>query len=191
MQKTIGIIDMWSTWVGHIKKHIQEQGFIAKVITYTPQIDFLTQNTDNLSWIIISGSSLFPTISSIEELIPQFELLKDTHVPILGICLWHQIISLLYWGNLVKEEMINFLEKIHIICDNSIFLKIPDNSLFQEEHAKRASIPENFLHIASSSSSKNEAMKHKEKDIFWVQFHPEVSEKWSTLFQNFLHFCKS
>lgn len=190
MQKAVGIIDMWSTWVCHIEKHVRDQGFIPKILRYSPQVDFLDADIAGLNWIIISGSSLFPTVASIEDLIPQFEFLKDFHSPILGICLWHQIISVLYWGELTKKEMVDCFEKIELLQENNLFSGILNNSIFREEHAKRVSVPNNFLHIASSQSSTNEAMQHNEKKIFWVQFHPEVSESGNIIFKNFLNLCK-
>jgi GMP synthase (glutamine-hydrolysing) len=49
--------------------------------------------------------------------------------------------------------------------------------------------PDGFHVLAKSSNCAIEAMRHDNRDIFGVQFHPEVSHtlKGMDLFRNFLH----
>ena len=53
-------------------------------------------------------------------------------------------------------------------------------------------LPDDFEILASSSKCAIEAMKHKDKDIYGIQFHPEVQHtpRGGEIFENFYKLCK-
>ncbi|HID27180.1 MAG TPA: GMP synthase, partial [Methanosarcinales archaeon] len=60
-------------------------------------------------------------------------------------------------------------------------------------HADEVSVlPPDFIRLARSNISEIEAIGHKTKPIFGVQWHPEVShtEKGIELLENFLEICR-
>ena len=61
-----------------------------------------------------------------------------------------------------------------------------------EAHIDCATVmPYNFEIIAKSKSCKIEAIKHKKKKIYGVQFHPESSGKQGyQILDNFMKICK-
>ena len=54
-------------------------------------------------------------------------------------------------------------------------------------------LPDEFEIIATSSLCDIEAMKHKEKEIYGIQFHPEVyhTPKGEFIFKNFYEICQN
>ena len=54
------------------------------------------------------------------------------------------------------------------------------------------SIPDDFEILANSNLCDVESFKHTEKDVYGIQFHPEVhhTPKGSTIFKNFYEICK-
>ena len=86
--------------------------------------------------------------------------------------------------------MIDKKEKIQIVNPDILFSSIPNNPIFREKHTEYTTLPKNFLLLAKSSSCQNEAMKHKTKNLYGVQFHPETSgNNGKTLLKNFLNLC--
>jgi GMP synthase (glutamine-hydrolysing) len=59
-----------------------------------------------------------------------------------------------------------------------------------EDHCEGITLPDQFILLARSRSYDVEAMKHREKDIYGVQFHPETSnEPGRKIAHNFLKLC--
>lgn len=111
--------------------------------------------------------------------------------PVLGICLGFQAISLAFGGELTKSEPsfgpINIIVKER----DPILEGIPDRFIAWESHNDTVSkIPEKFKIIAESEKGYAEIIKHKEKIIYGVLFHPEVehTQYGKKIIENFLSF---
>jgi len=90
------------------------------------------------------------------ELADAARLIRHVKLPMLCICVTHQLLATAFGGS-HNDEVVK--------------------------------IPRGFKGIARSSNCSVEAMRHETRDVFGVQFHPEVShtQKGVDLFKNFLH----
>jgi len=141
--------------------------------------------------IIISGSPVLLSETDTAPYIEKFLFVKNISVPVLGICFGHQIIGMLYGGKIQKDKECRRPINIKLLAKDAIFEGLPENPVFGEDHTESISLPLNFEHIATSEFCKVEAIKHKEKPLYGVQFHPEVSgENGKILLKNFLRICK-
>lgn len=183
----ICIIDCKTSWLKEIKKLVKESSHKYKVIKLSEIKKF---NFKLVSGVIISGSPLLLTKVNQKEYISLFRFIKNISVPVLGICLGHQIIGLLHGSKIDIGNMVNKKEKIVFYKMDKLFSGIKNNSFFQEEHSEFITVPKDFILLAKSKSCNNEAMRHKKKIIYGVQFHPEVSNgNGKKLFENFLNNC--
>jgi GMP synthase (glutamine-hydrolysing) len=182
----IGIIDCGTRLMKEIKGNLQ--GKDCKVIKLEELEGY---NFDSFSAIIISGSRTLLSEVNKEEYLKPFKFIKEINIPVLGICLGHQIIGLLHGAEISHGELILREEQIRILKENPLFLNLENHSSFTEEHTEFISLPENFELLAKSDSCENEAMKHPTKSIYSIQFHPEISgDNGKNIFENFLNICR-
>ena len=125
-----------------------------------------------------------------QEFLEPFKFVKEANVPILGVCLGHQIIGLLHGSDIHHGAKIKKKENIEFVAEDELFAGVETNSLFQESHSEHITLPGGFELLAKSHRCENEAMKHKQKKIYGVQFHPEASDDCGrAVLGNFARMC--
>lgn len=186
----IGIVNCGTSFLDAIKNQLKELGYPWEEIYFkeTANYDF-----EAFSGIIITGSPTHLTQIYMQNYMELFKFVKTVSTPILGICFGHQILGVLYGSEVANMgKMIDTIEEIEIVKDDVLFSKIKNQSLFREKHSEFITLPEGFHLLAKSKSCENEAMKHQNKAIYGVQFHPEVSdEDGRQLLKNFLNICST
>jgi GMP synthase (glutamine-hydrolysing) len=107
-------------------------------------------------------------------------------IPVLGICYGAEIIALTFGGSLRRTDLIQGFKRINVEKPTKLLEKAHCD--FYESHSYAIShLPENFICVASSDTSKHEIICHKSKRIFGTQFHPEKSGGCGTdLIRNFV-----
>ncbi|VVB84968.1 GMP synthase [glutamine-hydrolyzing] subunit A [uncultured archaeon] len=118
---------------------------------------------------------------------------KELDLPILGICLGHQVMALA-WGGTVRTGSAGGYAavEIEILEEDDILKGIGPSTHVWASHADEvSSLPPDFIRLARSRISEIEAMKHRTKPLYGVQWHPEVShtERGNELFRNFFEVC--
>jgi GMP synthase (glutamine-hydrolysing) len=183
----ICIIDCGTGWLQKIKDNLTNLGHKFNVVKLGEIED---SDFESFTGIIISGAPTLLTQVNKKEYLDKFRFIKSIKIPVLGICLGHQIIGLLHGSDIHAEKMIDKMEQIEILQENDLFNRIQNLAEFREEHSEFISLPDNFILLAKSESCDNESMKHKDRNLFGVQFHPEVSgNNGKQLFNNFLKLC--
>jgi anthranilate synthase component 2 len=98
-------------------------------------------------------------------------------LPILGICLGHQAIGHAFGGNVIGAEKIMHGKTSEIYteaCD--IFRDIPERFNVMRYHSlvvKNNGLPEALKVIAKTEDDVIMGVKHKEHELYGLQFHPE------------------
>jgi GMP synthase (glutamine-hydrolysing) len=122
------------------------------------------------------------------------EYIKNINVPILGICLGHQLIAKAFGGEVTTSETESYAQVTIDINDEEELFKglAPSMEVWSSHKDEIAKLPEDFKIIADSNLCDIEAIKHKEKDIYGIQFHPEVhtTPRGDEIFMNFYNICK-
>ncbi|MFN5183323.1 MAG: glutamine amidotransferase-related protein [Bacteroidota bacterium] len=145
---------------------------------------------NNLKGIVFSGSPTFFTEVDHSPYFEKISPLLNWDVPILGICFGHQLLGILHGAKIFRGEEVRRVETIKILKNDELFDGFDQQFEMTEDHTEGIDVPSDFIHLASSGTYFNEAMKHKEKNFWGVQFHPEVSgEQGMKLFRNFISIC--
>ena len=107
------------------------------------------------------------------------EIVKEVYkkIPILGVCLGHQIIGQVFGGKIVnaKNLMHGKISKIRHI-KKGLFKNVQNNFDATRYHSlvvDRKKLPKNLLITAETKNKTIMGIMHKEYDIHGFQFHPE------------------
>jgi GMP synthase (glutamine-hydrolysing) len=128
--------------------------------------------------VILSGSSALLSKPRNQELFqPEIDLVRKATFPILGICYGHQIIGSAFNAPMRDlGQMLRGYEKVSVVRKHPLFDGLPSDLVVAESHRQELTkVPDEFQHLAQSTTSRVEAIAHRSKPIYGVQFHPERS----------------
>jgi GMP synthase (glutamine-hydrolysing) len=180
------ILDFGSQYTQLIARRIRELNVYCEIHPFnTPPEEFSDHPPKG---IILSGGPK----SVYDEDAPVLNLdYFNFNQPVLGICyglqsLAHNLVP----GSVEKAEKREFGRAKLIVDDDSGLLKnVQNNSVVWMSHGDHIhDLPEQYKVIAHTSNAPVAAVRHKEKEIYGVQFHPEVvhTEKGKEILQNFV-----
>jgi len=153
-------------FVKPIEKILKEKNKLFKTIHYSK---LHNSNIEKTSKIIICGTSLKD--NKFLKDIKKFEFIKNYNKTILGICAGHQIISLIFGAKLKKQTEIGHYFEFF----DEPFLSLEGEHEVYHLHNNYTTLPKDFIKFTKSKIP--QAIKHKEKQIYGVLFHPEVRNK--------------
>ncbi len=142
--------------------------------------------------IIISPGPCTPNEAGIGvEIVRRFR----AQVPILGVCLGHQIIGEAYGGK-TRRAVLPVHGKASIIAHDSsdLFAGIPSPFQVGRYHSLIVDLPESGDIIVNARNDDGEimAMQHATHPVYGVQFHPEsiLTEHGLKIVQNFVDLAR-
>ncbi len=127
------------------------------------------------SHIILSPGPGYPKDAGVcEELVAELK----GEVPILGVCLGHQAICEVFGAEitLAKRLMHGRQSSIHIANGARVFQGLPPIIQAARYHsliARKDTLPDDLLVIAEDDDGEVMAIKHRNYEIYGLQFHPE------------------
>jgi GMP synthase-like glutamine amidotransferase len=142
-------------------------------------LDIELEELSGYSKIVLSGTTLKDHATL--KLVDKFNWIKTCGKPILGICAGMQTISLLFGEPLVKCLQIGMVE-ISIIKENPLF-----EGDFKAYALHNYSVKQSqTFEVLAESTKCIQAIKHKQKNIYGLLFHPEVRNQ--EILRNFIQF---
>ncbi len=129
--------------------------------------------SEEFDTIILSGGSEYPVAGNEDKLAEEINLLKTTSLPVLGICYGFELLIAAFGGTLRQ-----LVEKRHgvfdiTVTDDALFKNLPTLSAFEAHEWAADTLPVDLLPIATSEAG-IEAVQHRSRPLYGVQFHPEV-----------------
>ena len=107
------------------------------------------------------------------------KIVRDHHkdLPILGVCLGHQVIGQAFGGRIIKAKKLMHGKMSKIYFEkNGIFKNIKTPFIATRYHSliiDRKNLPDCFNITAETKNKTIMAIKHNKYDLYGVQFHPE------------------
>lgn len=187
----IYVIDNGGQWTHREWRTLRYLNVETKILPNTATFkDLVSERVDG---IVLSGGA--PRIGLQKELGNCREYLEKADFPIIGICAGHQFMAH-FFGGKTEPSVTPEFGKIELTItkqDTEIFEGVPTKSIVWESHNDEVTvIPSDFELLGRSESCKIQAMQHRTKLLFGLQFHPEVenTEYGKKIFQNFIKICK-
>lgn len=187
MSQQILILDFGSQYTQLIARRVRELNVYCEIHPFNK----IPTITPDIKGVILSGSPC----SVREENAPTVDMSKLTSVPVLGVCYGAQLIAHLNGGQVLPSTAREYGRARLSTVDhhNQLLKEISLDTQVWMSHADTImSVPQDFEIIASTSSVNVAAYKVKGKEIFGIQFHPEVTHttEGKNLLRNFVvHIC--
>lgn len=185
-QVQILVLDFGSQYTQLIARRLREFGVYTEIVPYFETIQSI--RAKNPKGIILSGGPA----SVYEEgaYMPDSEIF-DLGIPVLGICYGMQYIAYHFGGKVIRAKEQEFGKaKLEILAKDStpLFANVKQDSIVWMSHADKVEeIPQGFSELAKSGNTHYCAIADCNRQIYALQFHPEVvhSECGGEILKNF------
>jgi GMP synthase (glutamine-hydrolysing) len=183
----IYVVDNGGQWTHRIWRVIREIECETKLIPNTTPV----ANIDADALVLSGGAPRIAWESPKLGLCTDY--IKHFKGPILGICVGHQLMAVYYGGKAGPSEIPEYgLAKVEVLEEDDLFKGIPREFLAWESHNDEVKAVKDFTILALSENCKIQAIKHKTKPHYGIQFHPEVNdtEHGEEIYRNFVKVVK-
>lgn len=184
------MIDNYDSFVYNLVRYFREIDEEVEVFR-NDKIDVDKIDIERYEGIVISPGPKNPSEAGVSlKIIDKFK----GRIPILGICLGHQCIGQYFGASIIKGER-PVHGKVSLISHNNkgIFKGVKNPLNVTRYHSLVVNNDSEEL-IVTAKTYDNVIMgiKHKQYDIFGVQFHPEaeLTEEGHKILKNFINICK-
>lgn len=189
MTNGIIILDFGSQYNQLIGRRIREMEVYSEIIPYNTPLNEILERKP--AGIILSGG---PSSVNAEDAHLVEKSLFDAGIPVLGICYGMQLTAHLLGGKVAKGEKGEYgKSELEILRSNPLFTGVARKSTVWMSHFDEVEeVPEGFE--ISARSGVIAAMANEKKNIFAIQFHPEVThtEEGKRMLENFVfNICKA
>ena len=184
--RPILVFDFGAQYVQLIARKVRERQAFALIVRHDLPIERIREL--NPIGLILSGgpSSVYDAGAPKPD-----PAIFDLGVPVLGICYGMQVICEALGGRVLPAPAREFgrAECRVLQRDSELFQGIPTETIVWMSHGDQVqTVSGDFLALAETSTCPVAAVKHRDRPIYAIQFHPEVAHTpWgSTIIGNFL-----
>ncbi len=166
------VLDFGSQYNQLIARRIREFGVYSELKSHKLTAEDI-KKMSNVKGIIFSGSPNSVTQEGAFTVDPE---IFNLGLPILGICYGMQLTTHMHGGTVERAEQREYGKAEITIKNNSkLFQGTPEEQVVWMSHGYHVTnLPEGFVVDASSDSCPIAAASCEERNIYLVQFHPEV-----------------
>lgn len=189
-RQTIVILDFGSQYSELIARRIRETQVYSEVLSYRTTVEQLRHL--NPKGIILSGGPNSVYDEGAPHCDPEIWHLG---IPILGVCYGMQLMVQQLGGTVKRAKRGEYGKaSLHIDDPTTLLTNVDNDSTMWMSHGDSCTVlPEGFEILAHTDNTPCAAIAHHEKNLFGVQFHPEVVHSIGglALIRNFVyHICE-
>ncbi len=166
------ILDFGSQYTQLIARRVREAHVYCEIHPFNMGLKAIRDF--DAKGIILSGGPSYVTDQSAPIIDKEvFEL----GIPLLGICYGMQLMTHLLGGGVGKAARREYgYAKLTFDSDTDLFSGLGSNQDVWMSHGDRIeNVPHGFSIMASTQSAPIAAIRHKQKPLYGIQFHPEVA----------------
>ena len=166
----IAVLDFGGQYAHLIANRIRRLGVYSEILDGATE----TKKLVGFSGIILSGG---PASVSAPDSVKCDAGIFEMGIPILGICYGHQLTAYCLGGEVEKGKVREYGSAVvHFEKKEGVFENVEDDEDVWMSHFDQVvKMPEGFDLVASTDDCPIAAMANLEKNIFCLQFHPEVT----------------
>ncbi len=172
MQIEILILDFGSQYTQLIARRLREEGIYSEIVPYFDGLKIAKEK--NPKGIIFSGG---PASVYDKNAYRVDKKIYELGFPILGICYGMQLITVDFGGEVIKANHHEYGKAELFIDDpHKLFKDVTNPTIVWMSHGDRVEkLPNGFKRIAHTQNAPYAAIVNEEKNIYAIQFHPEVA----------------
>ncbi len=171
------ILDFGSQYTQLIARRIREIGIYSEILPY--DCDESEIREFNPNGIILSGGPESTTEGDSPRAAQTVFDLNNDGIPVLGICYGMQTITMQNNGKVECSDQQEFgYAELSLSTDNPLFKAIGENGVldvWMSHGDKVTTVPTGFDVVAKTPSCPIAAIANTDKQIYGIQFHPEVT----------------
>ena len=199
LSASIALVDNYDSFTNLIAYHIEIITGTEPHLYRNDRVDPETIERDQPDAILISPGPGHPAIARDVGACPEIIRRFLGRVPILGICLGHQILCHMFGAEIRRTDPIRHGEvsRVAVDLDDALYLGIGkpefDVMRYHSLAATLESLPPTVKVTGMSDDGVVMSMSHRSVQAFGVQYHPESigTENGWTILQNFLNLVPS
>ncbi|KMY45926.1 GMP synthase [Bacillus sp. FJAT-27916] len=185
IQEMVVVLDFGSQYNQLITRRIREFGVYSELHPHTITVDEIKKL--NPKGIIFSGG---PNSVYDKTALSCDERIFDLGIPVMGICYGMQLMTQHFGGKVERASKREYGKSdIHVNHESVLFKGLPEDQTVWMSHGDHVvTAPEGFAVDATNPSCPIAAMSDDSRQLYAVQFHPEVrhSEYGNDLLKNFV-----
>lgn len=165
------ILDNFDSFTYNLVDYFRQLHIDARIFRNNQSLEEITSQNYN-ALVLSPGPGVPRNSGNIFQVLEYY----SEKIPVLGICLGHQAIGSYYGANLLKAEkpMHGKISSIHIHTDY-LFKGLPKRINVVRYHSLViGDLPDDLEPIATSDNGEIMAIRHRQKNLRGVQFHPEA-----------------
>ncbi len=185
-REMVVVLDFGGQYNQLIARRIREMNVYSELLPHTVSAEELAKR--NLKGIVFSGGPNSVFADGAPDVDPA---IYNLGVPILGICYGMQLLAKRFEAQVERGKVREYGRATLLVqsADNPLFDGLPKEQNVWMSHSDVVTqVPAGFQQDAVTTSGTIAAMSRPDKELYAVQYHPEVkhSEYGSQLLSNFL-----